>query len=721
MMLNRHGAARPAVAYKRRVGDDDDIGRGREGRRSNAQAMALGAPLSASFLGLLLAGGDAAASEAGEPEAMSPGGDPGDRRSADANGIEPSAGGAMAVATAPVALAVATLTSSASSDAVEAATGAAAAGGDATTVPAGAASRAGDTPSAPASAESTPPALPDIGDVTLAFGSEAPFVMPDIGVDVPGPPDENLGDLGDPRDIEREPITPPVDGGAGDGEVGDGGANDDGAGNGGAAGGDAGTPPIGNPGLRITGTPQNDLLNGTDGDDIIDAVGGRNIVTGGAGDDLIHGGTGNDVLRGGPGSDTIYGREGNNSIYGDDGDDLLFGGTGNDTIYGGSGNDRIDGVGGVNRLYGGAGDDTLVINDFRDVAMGNDQGPNDSGVDTLEVAPGFAASLRGRFSALSADGTATFVMSQSTGERTLAEDINDYQWQVERHIDNVRLTGDDNHDVVGSGKADTIWGNDGDNRLYGGAGDDVLFAGGGNDQLFGGAGNDQLHAGSGTDQLFGDAGDDILYGGSGESELYGGEGDDLYVFGLAEGGKSTVFDHSGANRLRFEGLDRPEDLEARLDGEDLVLAHNGADIVRLDNYAGNRDAFAGIEHGDNVLSLDAFVSQSAPATTAAAGPDDLLAIYLGPQSVEADDILDQAWLEDEGPAHDAPFALYETAETTDSSEPPAAGTSAGTAGGGDDVLGSFIHGEPLWIGPEDGLYLPDAAELPHGEQHQARG
>ncbi len=686
MLLNENGAIRASSALVRRADEEADRAQARRG--SAGRALAMGAPLSASFLGLLLMRGkEAAAAEPAPGEAAVVVDAERSPEASDA-GAAAARTGPAATAPPPVGLAAGGPVTTAVLD--EPAAGAT----DAGALDLAAATRlaAAEVPASAGMAETVAPPAPDIGDVVLAFGSEAPFVMPEFADEVPISEDENIGDLGDPRLVTREPIAPapsipPGDTGATPPD-------------------DAGAP-VGNPGLRITGTPQNDYLVGTDGDDIIDAGDGKDTVLAGAGDDLVYGGPGNDVLRGGPGNDTIYGGAGNDEIFADEGDNLLFGGPGNDALYGGPGNDRLDGVEGINRLYAGTGNDTLVINDWRDAAIGNREGPNNGGIDTLEVAPGFAASLKGRFSAAGPNGEATLVMGPSPIGRTFPDDVNPHKWQVHTDIDQVRLTGDVGHDVIASDQGNTIWGNAGDNRLYGGAGDDVLYAGAGNDVLRGGGGNDTLYAGPGNDVLFGDAGDDIFYGGSGEAELHGGAGDDLFVFGLAEGGKSTIFDHEGVNRLRFEGLEKPEDLEARLDGSDLVIGHDGADIVRIADYADHREAFAGIEHAGEVLSLDQFIK--GPTTTAAlapAGEDDLLAIYLGPQSVEApDDILDPAWLDDDGPGHDAPFALYESAADSAFAGPAPADA---TAEGG-DLLGGFMQNEPLWVGPEDGLYVPDQA------------
>ena len=707
MMLNESGALRVPAASARRA--DEEADRALARRRSNARVMAMGAPVTASFMGLLLMPDNGA--KAAEPEASEAGtglpSEPG--RASDPAAKSSAADGAVMSVAAPLMVA-GTAAGAAEGGIVEPAS--VGAGPDAPSI----AQTSGATAAVPeggAGAETVAPPLPDIGDVVLAFGSEAPFVLPSFADEAPPSRDENIGDLGDPRLVTPEPIAPaPLP------DPGNGATPGDGV-----DAGEGAAPPVGNPGLLITGTPQNDYLVGTDGDDIIYAVGGKNTVLGGAGDDIIYGGTGNDVLRGGPGNDTIYGGGGNNKIYADEGNNLLFGGSGNDELFGGPGDDRLDGVAGTNRLYAGTGNDTLVVNSWRDAAIGNREGPNNGGIDTVEIAPGFAESLKGRFSAAGPNGEGTLVMGASPIGREFPADTHAHKWQVHSEIDQVRLTGDVGHDVVASDQGNTIWGNAGNNRLYGGEGDDVLYGGGGNNVLHGGAGNDMLHAGTGNDILFGGPGDDVLYGGPGENELFGGEGDDLFVFGLAEGGKNTIFDHEGVNRLRFEGLKEPSALEARYDGNDLVIGHEGAVIVRIDDYANHREAFAGIEHEGEVLALDQFIkgpapAAAAPAAVASAGEDDLLAIYLGPQSVDApDDILDPAWLDPDGPAHDAPFALYETAEGSAFAGQPA----AAAAGGGQDLLGSFMQAEPLWVGPEEGLYVPEQTGYAGDEVQAARG
>ncbi len=700
MMLNQHGdGKKPLVAMPGRLAES-----GRPAptaRRSSGRALALGAPLSASFMGLLLMRGEAEA--AGETVA-----EPADA-SPRPSGDTASAGAAGGTGAAPLALVAAgpgmPVAATATPAGMEGAVDTAALTRLGETAPAGRHTSSPEAEALPvaagAVAESAPPVPPAIGGVTVAFGSEAPFELPTYATEEPDLPEENLGDLGDPRLIERTPII----------------GGDEAEGSSATAGGNAAGTLTGQ---RITGTSGNDYLVGTDGSDVIDVGGGNNTVLAGAGDDHVLGGPGNDVLRGGAGNDTIEGRAGRNIIYGDEGDDLLIGGAGKDKLYGGSGNDRLDGGTGGDWLEGGTGDDTLVINDPHDVVLETGQGRDGGGNDTLEVAAGFGAALRGRFPSLAPDGTATFVMGDLP-DRTFPAEVDAYRHQVNPHIENVHLVGSDAHDVMGDDRANVITGNDGDNHLYGEGGDDILYAGGGDDALHGGAGNDTLHAGAGHNVLFGDEGDDLLHAGFGESELHGGEGDDLYAFGLAEDGRATIFDHEGVNRLRFDGLEDPADLDARLEGEDLVFDHGGTEVVRIADYVGRPEAFAGIETASGTVPLETFLGRAVAEGPAASTEGDLLDIYLGPQSVDApDDILDPAHLDEPPPAHDAAFALYEDEGGQDFD----AGPPAHAVGGTDDMILSFMHSEPLWIGPEEGVLMPDGDDLrgvpgEEAQQHRA--
>ena len=98
------------------------------------------------------------------------------------------------------------------------------------------------------------------------------------------------------------------------------------------------------------------------------------------------------------------------------------------------------------------------------------------------------------------------------------------------------------------------------------------------DRLYGYEGDDVLEAGAGSDELYGGIGNDLLYGGA---------GDDAYVFNKGDG-VDTIID-SGAtdfNYIRFGTDIRPEDIRREWDGSTLVLHYSDEDAVRIDNYHG---------------------------------------------------------------------------------------------------------------------------------------
>ena len=403
-------------------------------------------------------------------------------------------------------------------------------------------------------------------------------------------------------------------------------------------------------GGHVTGTDGDDVIQGTPGDDVLIGGPGNDVIYGYAGDDLLDGGTGNDQLFGGDGNDSLLGGPGNDQLHGgngiDDllggtGDDQLFGDAGNDRLDGGPGNDLVDGGAGADRMQGGTGDDVLVVDNLNDVALDNTPGPDGGGNDTLRVDDAFSASL----AALGRPADVTFVLSDSLGV-VLPAGTHAYTQQVALGIENVVLTGSADHDVIGDGGDNHITGNDGDNALYGLGGDDVLIGGGGNDLLDGGAGNDHLeggagddilNGGAGNDELYGGDGDDILSGGLGTDHLYGGAGNDTFVIGLNDTAVDTVFDHEGSNHLVLDGY-AGEPLQTAMVGDDLYLAVDHNTVAVISDYRGHEDAWTGIDTGKGLVSItDLMVGNTASgpqtasvvaASTAPAAPGDLLSAYL---------------------------------------------------------------------------------------------
>ncbi|MEO1551247.1 MAG: M10 family metallopeptidase, partial [Pseudomonadota bacterium] len=129
-------------------------------------------------------------------------------------------------------------------------------------------------------------------------------------------------------------------------------------------------------------------------------------------------------------------------------------------------------------------------------------------------------------------------------------------------------------DALGTGNADTLTGNDLNNRLWGEGGHDMLNGGAGYDKLWGGLGDDALTGGADTgdvsDWLFGGAGDDTLTGGAGNDFLYGMEDDDILIGGA---GTDVLHGHGGNDTLEGGAL------------SDLLMGNAGADW--LDGQDGN--------------------------------------------------------------------------------------------------------------------------------------
>ncbi len=134
--------------------------------------------------------------------------------------------------------------------------------------------------------------------------------------------------------------------------------------------------------------------------------------------------------------------------------------------------------------------------------------------------------------------------------------------------------GDGNDQLLGSARADKLWGGLGNDLLQAGDANDQLFGEQGEDQLQGGAGNDTLDGGVGNDLLFGDAGDDQLHGGADNDELQGNEGNDALYGGT---GDDRLFGQFG-NDLLYGG-----------EGDDILVGCNGDNEARQSLAPGETD------------------------------------------------------------------------------------------------------------------------------------
>lgn len=269
------------------------------------------------------------------------------------------------------------------------------------------------------------------------------------------------------------------------------------------------------------------------------------------------------------------------------GDDEILGSTGADELRGFAGDDLLDGNEGADLLAGGAGDDLYRVDDPRDRVV---ELPS-QGTDTVEASLSF----------------------------TLPD-----------HVEDLILTGTADLTGTGNALANTIVGNEGDNRLDGRGGADELVGGGGDDTYLVDDEDDDVveEADGGTDTVlstgtyelpdhveklvlvgrgaidgFGNeldneiTGNDranLLGGGGGVDTLRGGKGNDIYLidgpadFVIEErnGGIDTI---SFAGDIELESYEHVENAELQGDGD-----HGAVGNALANRLIGN--------DGDNLLA-----------------------------------------------------------------------------------------------------------------------
>ncbi len=421
-------------------------------------------------------------------------------------------------------------------------------------------------------------------------------------------------------------------------------------------------PPLNPTGVFIDARNTGSLeLVGTAADDVIIGNDHGNVIHAGAGDDWISTGGGNNV---------VHLVAGNNQVFGGAGNDTIHGGAGNDTVFAGAGDDVIHGGAGFNTLHGEQGDDTYVIdaslaaldsivdrhgfntlqvaNATRDdlrfaydpasqtLAMWVGDGPGglravitqydlvdsqfrlvvdgeavripDVALGPLNHAPivraelGGLATLEGQafavvvpiedidpgevltFSATLGDGSALpawLTLDTATGQlagTAGAGDVGVYEVRVVA-TDSFGLSaettftldvaaappggGTDPHLILGTPGADVLYGTAADNTIFGFGGDDVIYAVAGNNEIHTGSGNNTVYGGTGNDTIFGGAGNDTIETGGGNNyvsagggfnQITGGAGNDTYHVDFAVVGIDRIVDQGGSNVLLLDNV-----------------------------------------------------------------------------------------------------------------------------------------------------------------------
>ena len=119
----------------------------------------------------------------------------------------------------------------------------------------------------------------------------------------------------------------------------------------------------------------------------------------------------------------------------------------------------------------------------------------------------------------------------------------------------------------------------GNDTIFGDEGNDKLFGGKGADTLTGGVGKDKLVGGKGADTLIGGGWTDRLIGGKGKDTLTGGGGKDIFYLS-ANTGSDTITDYELKDKLKLTGGLTEGDLKIIQSGENVRIKY-GDDLMAI--------------------------------------------------------------------------------------------------------------------------------------------
>jgi Ca2+-binding RTX toxin-like protein len=265
-----------------------------------------------------------------------------------------------------------------------------------------------------------------------------------------------------------------------------------------------------NPPVLANGTSTFENLEGTN------LPGTGDTLVGGAGADALNGGSGVDLAdyRGSPGGVRV---------------DLLAG-TGTDSDADG---DRLPGI---ENLRGCDHTDRLIGNDSVNVIdpglsdiNARDDVDGKGGTDTLFLDYSRGQSGKGLIGGI---GFAK-ASSVSTGSTDTGVFYREFRTTT-NELDGVSFTGIERLHVIGTSKADEIYGGQDDDIINTGKGNDVIVSGLGSDYVDAGAGNDSVSYGTGANWQL------THRGGAKEFKLFGGRGIDTLSVSLAQATSNIV-------------------------------------------------------------------------------------------------------------------------------------------------------------------------------------
>ena len=282
--------------------------------------------------------------------------------------------------------------------------------------------------------------------------------------------------------------------------------------------------------------------------------------------DLLDPGTeGDDYILGSYFEDTIDAKGGDDTVTSFESTDHIDGGSGADTIDAGAGYDVIAGGTGDDALTGGPGHDTYLFN------------PGD-GVDSIDDT---ATTYEGNVIQFG-DGITFDDLTISYEDDTLIVNVGS-------NGDQLRLTGFDREDALGSHAVETFRFADGSKNTYAeliAKGFDIIGTPD-DDEILGTNVDDRIQGLAGNDTITSGAGADLLAGGSGADTLTGGEGHDTYLFNPGDG-TDTIIDESltdEGNVIQFGDGITFDDLTLSYEDDTLIInVGSNGDQLRLSGF-----------------------------------------------------------------------------------------------------------------------------------------
>lgn len=171
----------------------------------------------------------------------------------------------------------------------------------------------------------------------------------------------------------------------------------------------------------------------------------------------------------------------------------------------------------------------------------------------------------------------------------------------------------DDLEIIGTARANSVFGSFGDESLIGLGGGDELSGGAGSDTLVGGGGRDKLFGGNGGDLISGDGGRDAIEGGRGRDILSGG------------GGADTLEGGGGRDEIRGER------------GPDVLTGNGGADRF-IFNHRNGRDIVTDFQQGRDKIVVESGAETFADLTITQTGADVLIQIANTRVTVQNEDV-----------------------------------------------------------------------------------